>query len=98
VNIYPNNDMIVTLTGLKGSDNAAISDATLTATLTDHGGNAVSGVDPITLTPGAGGTYTGTLPAANLTPSRQYQLKIVGSGSGTGLSLTLTLFAVVRTS
>jgi len=93
-------DNVVQITGLKDVVTGNyINDATITATMADKNGNAVSGVGTITFTytSGSNGDYCGEVPAAaGLTDGEQYTLTITAVGGGFQLVLKVTRRAAYK--
>lgn len=83
--LYIDNSNVIKLEGLKNSSTGnADTGATVTATITDSVGNAISGETwPVTLPHDADGDYLYTLPpSVVLTKNRSYKAVVGAIGSG----------------
>lgn len=101
--IYRNNDNLVQnpTPMTRSSDGAYVNDATVTMTLKDSAGAAVSGASGLSLTyvTDSNGRYQGTLPyTLSLTAGEDYTLEITGTtGSGVRAFWVLDVDVVNRT-
>lgn len=78
--LYLDTDHVITVTGLKDSDDAAVTGATVTAKIINSSdGSEVSGATwPVTLTGDGAGNYTGQLPdEVSITYSGDYLIEVV---------------------
>jgi len=93
-------DNAVQITGLKDVVTGSyINNATVTATMTDSSGSAVSGVGTINFTyiSGSDGNYAGEVPAAaELTDGQQYTLTVTAAGGGFQLVVKVTRRAAYK--
>ena len=103
ITIYRNNDNLVEnpTPMTRASTGAYVNDASVTMTLKDANGDAVSGASSLSLTyvTDSNGRYQGTIPyTVSLTAGAVYTLEITGTSGSTRAFWTLSVSVVNRTS
>lgn len=103
MDIYLDNDNLITLTGLaNGADNTSLPAATVSVTLLDSTESEVAGETwPLAMSSAGGGTYEATLTKdLTLAANGRYTAKVIATDSGTGLDgqWNVPVIAKTRTS
>jgi hypothetical protein len=98
--LYLNNSQVLTVSGLSDSTGSLISNATLTASVTDPNGSPVPGLQNIALTAvsGAPGSYQAQLPQSMITAlGPGYTTTVQGAAGASSISVSIPTTVTRRT-